>query len=315
VGKRRLERSNIKIGPTFLGIGAQKSASSWLHNVLDQSGEVFMPPVKELHYFDRIDSEAFPTNLKSSEHDKVRNQSSVGIRTYKKSRSRYLRNAKRILGYAAKGDMASISFYYKFLFQKRSIEWYGSLFRSKCAVRGEITPRYALLSDQKIEEITTHFPDLKVIYLIRNPVDRAWSVYRYMKTRESTEPTRLEEAIDFLEKEKTSYHWRYVENTARWRRHLKPGHLMIGFYDAVVMQPEALLADISRHLGCKFVQPTQAQVNQSLRQEMTETFRAMAEEIFNEELDRLSETLGGYSLDWRNGVLLSKSAHPPTLAL
>ena len=315
LGKSRLERSHKKIGPTFLGIGAQKSASSWLHNVLEQSSEVFMPPVKELHYFDRADPELLVTNLKSRELEKVRNQSSVGIHTYKKSRSRYLRNAKRILRHAANGDLSSIAFYYKFMFQKRNIEWYGSLFQSRCTVRGEITPRYAVLSDQKIEEITTHFPDLKVIYLIRNPVDRAWSAYRYMKTRQNAEFTSFEDFIDFLEKEKASHHWRYTENALRWRRHLKPGHLMIGFYDAVVMQPEALLADISRHLGCEVVQPTQAQVNQSLKEEMPEKFRSMAEQVFDEELDRLSETLGGYGLEWRNGVLLSKSAHPPTLTL
>ena len=38
--------------PDFLGIGAQKSGTTWLHHNLSQHPGVWMPPVKELHYFD-----------------------------------------------------------------------------------------------------------------------------------------------------------------------------------------------------------------------------------------------------------------------
>ena len=42
-------------GPTFLGIGAQKAASSWLYRSLFTHPDVYMPPIKELSYFGRID--------------------------------------------------------------------------------------------------------------------------------------------------------------------------------------------------------------------------------------------------------------------
>jgi hypothetical protein len=45
------------VKPTFLGIGAQKCASSWIHRVLDDHPEVFASDPKELdfftHYFNR----------------------------------------------------------------------------------------------------------------------------------------------------------------------------------------------------------------------------------------------------------------------
>ena len=38
--------------PDFLCIGAQKSGTTWLYHNLKQHPQVWLPPVKELHYFD-----------------------------------------------------------------------------------------------------------------------------------------------------------------------------------------------------------------------------------------------------------------------
>lgn len=37
--------------PTFIGIGAQRAATTWLHNCLAAHPQVFMAPGKELHFF------------------------------------------------------------------------------------------------------------------------------------------------------------------------------------------------------------------------------------------------------------------------
>ena len=39
--------------PDFLGIGAQKAGTTWLHENLRRHPELFLPEEKELHYFDR----------------------------------------------------------------------------------------------------------------------------------------------------------------------------------------------------------------------------------------------------------------------
>ena len=41
----------VGLRPTYVGIGAQKCASSWLHNVLAEHPEVAVPEVKELDFF------------------------------------------------------------------------------------------------------------------------------------------------------------------------------------------------------------------------------------------------------------------------
>mgnify|MGYP003645700298 FL=1 len=37
--------------PDFVCIGAQKAATTWLYNVLRRVPGVFLPAIKELHYF------------------------------------------------------------------------------------------------------------------------------------------------------------------------------------------------------------------------------------------------------------------------
>ncbi|HEX4299950.1 MAG TPA: sulfotransferase [Gammaproteobacteria bacterium] len=40
------------LGPTFLGIGAQKAGTTWLHEMLRQHPDIGLPKTKELHYWD-----------------------------------------------------------------------------------------------------------------------------------------------------------------------------------------------------------------------------------------------------------------------
>ena len=41
-------------GPDFFCIGAQKGGTRWLYDQLQLHPDFWMPPVKELHYFDRL---------------------------------------------------------------------------------------------------------------------------------------------------------------------------------------------------------------------------------------------------------------------
>ena len=41
----------------FMCIGAQKSATSWFYAMLQQHPNIWMPPIKELHFFNRMTNE------------------------------------------------------------------------------------------------------------------------------------------------------------------------------------------------------------------------------------------------------------------
>jgi hypothetical protein len=61
----------------------------------------------------------------------------------------------------------------RYLLLPKSDAWYAGLFRGgSCRVCGETTPAYALLDDRVIARIAGLDPELKLIYLLRNPPER-----------------------------------------------------------------------------------------------------------------------------------------------
>ena len=49
----------------FIGIGAQKSGTTWIDKQLRKIPEFDLPPIKEIHYFDR--SEIYPSSNRFTE--------------------------------------------------------------------------------------------------------------------------------------------------------------------------------------------------------------------------------------------------------
>ncbi len=85
------------------------------------------------------------------------------------------------------------------------INWYRSMFptqkemelvrkNSGCAITGEDTPFY-FWKKEAIERIFLTLPNVKIIVIFRNPVDRAYSNYN-LGVRMNTEKLTFEEAID-----------------------------------------------------------------------------------------------------------------------
>lgn len=54
-------------------------------------------------------------------------------------------------------------------------------------VAGDITPGYALLSDERIAQMATMAPDVRFVFLMRDPIDRLWSHVRMQATRQRQE--------------------------------------------------------------------------------------------------------------------------------
>jgi hypothetical protein len=58
--------------------------------------------------------------------------------------------------------------------RRKGLGWYSQQFPSNGIV-GEITPCYMALSEEHVAEISKLFPSLKIIFIARDLVDRAWS--------------------------------------------------------------------------------------------------------------------------------------------
>ncbi len=88
------------------------------------------------------------------------------------------------------------------LYFSRGVEYYLKRFLPKkngLPITGDITPRY-LPHPQAAERAFTYFPDAKIILLLRNPVDRAFSRYKFDIAFKNTTKT-FEEYIAYEMKE------------------------------------------------------------------------------------------------------------------
>src|SRR4051812_22158754 len=147
--------------PSFLCIGAQKAGTTWLHDNLSRQPRIWLPPVKEIHFLDHSQPSVLGLLFDPRTHHKLARgyfrtalASSIG-------RGR----PSSDLGYAA-----------KLAFGRRDWNWYESLFPADPSlVTGEVCPGYARLSQDVIETIVARNGKIRIIYLLRDPIDRAWS--------------------------------------------------------------------------------------------------------------------------------------------
>ncbi|MCX2975082.1 hypothetical protein EYC87_15945 [Halieaceae bacterium IMCC8485] len=150
--------------PSFLCIGAQKAATSWLYAKLIQHPDVWMPPVKELHYFDHL---YVDDNRQWTEgHIKSGVRSNI---------SSHVHNSEYInLDYVKYlADLAQVELF--------SEKWYRSAFGRATAdgkTLGDITPEYCTVPREGIQHIKRLLGTPKIIYMIRDPASRARSQLR-----------------------------------------------------------------------------------------------------------------------------------------
>ncbi len=164
--------------PHFLCIGAQKAGTSWLWVTLKQHPEIWMPPFKELHFFDHLYVEE---NRNWTHH-----HLNKGIQDS--------------LKWHVNKGMIDLP-YFKYLIDIALVnpfteDWYLSCFDRKNAngkVLGDVTPEYSTIPVKGIEYVKQLLgKDLKIIYMIREPMDRAISQVKMNITRKGNEDKGLD---------------------------------------------------------------------------------------------------------------------------
>lgn len=152
--------STTGIGNYFVGIGAQKSGTTWLARMLASHPDIFVTPVKEIHYFDHIRG--------LTEH-----------LSDKKRRSRYRKYFQRMWTQWTQfgAYRAQRQWWRDYMSSPIDDHWYCRLFthRGTATFAGEITPEYAILGAEGFAHIKRLAPEARVIFIMRNPVDRLWS--------------------------------------------------------------------------------------------------------------------------------------------
>jgi hypothetical protein len=232
--------------PDFLGIGAQKAGTTWLHQNLARHPDVYFPPGrKEIRFFD----------------------------------------ARFTL----------------------SVREYAALFAPAGARRtGDITPNYGALRSGRIRFIQRLMPHARLLLILRNPIERAWS-HAVMDLASSRGRPLSEVPAWELEAHFRSSgslrNGQYGAMLDRWLAVFPREQLLVAFFEEIAEHPRELLLRVFEHLGLRrdvdlegF--PWRERIHGGPLQEIPAAQRALLEGLYRAEIRALAVRLGGPARSW-----------------
>lgn len=233
----------------FLGIGAQRAGTTWLYRCLGQHPQLYLPGTKEIHYFDRV------AGL-GPRFTKVRSVWSglFGLGAAEREwRQRvgwtFQKSVRGRISMATGREwLRAVSYH---LPGPKNDAWYRRQFAAGTGrLKGEITPAYALLDDAGVRHVTRLFPEVKVIFLLREPLSRMLSQWQ-MVSRASRGPG-LPPQVDpsrFFASAPVTARNDYLRTIDTWGSHVPSERFFIGWYDDTLADPEGMLRRVMTFLG------------------------------------------------------------------
>ncbi len=224
----------------FICIGAQKAGTTWLYNRLNELSEVTPTPIKELHYFDReLKYPSYSFLAESSLFKRVFN-----LRFFRHVLVKYFK--------AIKENPSKIAWLTRYFFSNYNDEWYLSLFKKLKGISGEITPAYSTLDEEGVAKMYQLIPDTKIILLLRNPIDRAWSHYRFSTrniSKKEVDEILKSNIYNFIDTEAQLLRTDYIRTIDTFLKFYPKEQFMIAFYDSIKENPTQMLEEIVSFIG------------------------------------------------------------------
>jgi hypothetical protein len=204
----------------FLGIGAQKAGTTWLYEQLRQHPQLTFPLGKEAHFWNRPHDDAAIADYLSRFNLPAAPEPPRSLLTRWLPRRRRLSPPRRA---------------------------------------GEITPAYGMLPPAVIQDIHRHVPNLRLLYLIRNPIERAWSAALMALERAEMTIDEASDAwfIDHFHSAGSRGRGDYRTCLRNWRAVFPNEQLLILRFEEMADAPEALLNRCFQHLGVAPLDPEQ----------------------------------------------------------
>ncbi|MCP4383646.1 MAG: sulfotransferase domain-containing protein [Hyphomicrobiales bacterium] len=281
-------------GPDFICVGAQKGGTRWLFDQLDHHPQFWMPPIKELHYFDlsqRYAKAAVPLYRRARKDLRAAN------------RRRERKNVRPL----KREDIAWLKSRFWLSQNPLDFDRYARLFNLRGKrLSGDICPPYAIIPNERAAAIRERFPDTKIIYLARDPVERLWSQYcMVVRRNDRRDPTELANVQAFVENGHGVAHSRVSRVVQRWRLQPNDDRFAFHFFDDLRKDATALRKEILQFLGAKEHSSRRgvpADFNRKKKLAkvvMPDAVRDYLVALFADEIRISADTFGGAAVDWQ----------------
>lgn len=285
--------------PTVLFcVGATKAGTSWLHEHLSKHPDCHFRTIKELHYFQMTEPGQFGIALRRLQAEIARFKARLTgadatLRARVERRLSDLRDWRRVLQLRA----TDLDAYRAFLLDGRGDK----------ALVGDITPAYGLLPEDRLSLMKTVGADVRVVYLMRDPVARLWSHVRMIAHRVA--PQRFaDEARALLARIVTgdltgegagiAARGDYAAILPRLKRVFDPSRLLVLFTEEMLTLPG--LARLSAFLGIRTVgADLDRRVHEGVSLSMNDDERRAARVWLRPQYDYVSGQYSSLPAAWR----------------
>lgn len=297
----------------FLVIGAQRSGTSWLYRNLNRHPDFWLAPVKEIHFFDRSPQYATP-----SHHALPPGWRRLSVIFTPSPSQKMVRRYLKPLTWYRKAETdrwAALWFSLSYLLSNIGPDWYRRLFMfGGDKITGDLTPGYSLLADEDVAVARELLPEARIVMVLRNPIERAWSNFKLNAQFYGFSLTDERAARRFFSKSAVFQRGDYASILRRWRRYFGPERFHLAYYEDLVEDPETLLRSILQFLGARS-DPCPAdvyrRVNASVPVEIPTDIRKALAQQYRDSLRELCRIEPGRAEIWlREAEHLGRGAPP-----
>lgn len=281
----------------FLCVGAAKAGTSWLHAQLQRHPECHFREIKELHYFSALEDGKLGRELQK--HRKFQEEMLERLARNEQAPSDL--QARRLADRGAwmdvlekgGGDVAAYLGYLE-----------GGVDGKK--VVGEMTPAYALLPEARLSAMSRMAPDVRFLYLMRDPVERLWSHIRMIAARRAVDGRATDDRCAHLlnrtlqgRESQISARSDYAGALGRLGRAVPGGKLLVEVFEEMVSGDG--FRRLCGFLGIGWMTPDPVAVHVGQDIPMTDGQRQAAADWLAPQYDAAREALGRMPEGWGQG--------------
>lgn len=218
-------------GPDFVCIGAQKGGTTWLYDNLYSHPQVWLPPVKEIHFFNSLCPNIDLLGVETAPHYGLGERAKLVFKEL---------------------SVSNIRWNYRFFHHEKTTNWYLRLFElNNNKITGDFTPAYSTLDQRGVEYARSVLkPDCKVFVILRNPIERIWSGIKMENRWHNVDSASIEteQLIRQLETPTNRLRTDYLRILPLWQSAFKE-NFQIFLYDDLCDAPEHFLNSVEDFIG------------------------------------------------------------------
>lgn len=224
----------------FLCVGAAKTGTTWLYSMIRKNPDLWFTPEKELHYhfsvhgrFDRLTQEIRDRKLERA------SEWAAGP------------------GREAANPEARLDWYRRYAAGPVSDDWYRDLFAGapEGAWASDFSPSTSLIPDAGWEAVARFAPEIRVVYILREPAARLWSHTKFhamfIDGFDEFQRMSLAEMERFIDRYNLTEDGDYGSHLRRIYDQMPRENVLLIRYDQIARHPRKVLREVEAHLGIR----------------------------------------------------------------